>query len=198
MALQRQIFLLQKGIMKKLDNSISKILLLKKVNTGISALLRILLRFNAIFRRYYLIKEKVDIKSLNEFWMVRIGFFKKRNFLPYLNVDPYLVNKPHLCSDLINLPLKEHSCQEIYAKHFFHYFSMKNTEIVIKKWRKFLIPGGTLKIQIDFRKNKDNIEKLVEILEKNRFYVLNLEENDIRIDNTRASWPQAHATCISV
>ena len=166
--------------MKNKDNGVSKILKIRLFNSILSALFR----FNCIYRRYYLLKEKVDIKSLNEFWMVRIGFFRRRNFLPYLNVDPYLFNKPQLCSDLINLPLGAHTCQEIYVKHFFHYFSMKKFEKVIKKWRKLLIPGGILKIQVEYGENKGKVEILLEILKKNRFYILNLEDNDNRVDNT--------------
>jgi len=177
-------FPLQKKIVKKLINSISKILKSKKLNSEISAIFRLVFRFNFIFRRYYLFKEKVNIKSLNEFWMVRIGFFRNRNFLPYLNVDPYLFNKPNLCSDLNNLPLKIHTCQEIYAKHFFLYFSTKKFEKVIRKWRKLLIPGGLLKIQIENIENKDKIEFLLEIIKNKGFYVINLDDKDIRIDNT--------------
>ena len=167
--------------MRKKDNGIFRIL---KISSILSALFRMLFRFNCIFRRYYFLKEKVDIKSLNEFWMVRIGFFRRRNFLPYLNVDPHLLNRPQLCSDLVNLPLETHTCQEIYVKHFFHYFSMKKFENVIKNWRKLLIPGGTLKIQVECGENKEKVEILLNILKKNRFYILNLEDNDIRVDNT--------------
>ena len=184
MALQRLFFLLQKIISKNKDNCISKILKIRIFNSILSVPIRILFRFNCIFRSYYLLKEKVDIKSFNEFWMVRIGFFRKRNFLPYLNLDPYLLNKPQLCSDLINLPLETHTCQEIYVKHFFHYFSMKKFEKAINKWRKLLIPGGILKIQVDYSENKEKVEVLLELLKQNSFYILNLEDNDIGVDNT--------------
>jgi len=184
MAPQRLIFLLQKIIMKNKDNDISKILKIRRFKYILSVLFRIFFRFNRFFRNYYILKEKVDIKSLNDFWMVRIGFFRRRNFLPYLNVDPYLFNKPQLCSDLINLPLETHTCQEIYVKHFFHYFALKKFDKVIKKWKKLLIPGGKLKIQVDYGENNEKLEILLEILKKNCFYILNIEENDIRVDNT--------------
>jgi len=171
------------SLIKNKDNHISKILKVRNFNSILSALFRILFRFNYLFRSYYLFKENVDIKSINEFWMVRIGFCRKRNFLPYLNVDPNLFNKPQLCSNLINLPLEIHTCQEIYVKHFFRYISMKKFNNVIKKWRKLLIPGGILKIQVEYNENKEKIESLLEILKKNRFYLLKIEDNDIRVDN---------------
>ena len=184
MTLQRLIFLLPKIIMKNQDTGISKILKITIFNSILSALFRILFRFNRIFRSYHLLKKKIDLKSLNEFWIVRIGFFRRRNFIPYLNVDPHLLNKPQLCSDLMNLPFKTHTCQEIYVKHFFHYFSVKKFEKVIKKWRKLLIHGGILKIQVECAKHKEKVETLLGILKKNRFYILNLEDTDIRVDNT--------------
>ena len=105
MTFQRPIFLIQKIILKNKTNCISQILKIRIINSILSVILRMLFRFNFFFRRYYLLREKIDINSLNEFWMVRIGFFRKRNFLPYINLDPYLINRPQLCSDLINLPL---------------------------------------------------------------------------------------------
>ena len=118
MTLQRIVSLL-----KIKDNYVFKNIKFRKYSSFLSALLRILFRFKFIFRNYYFFKENVNIKSLNDFWMIRIGFNRKRNFLPYLNVDPHILNNPQLCSNLINLPFYSRTCQEIYVKHFFYYFS---------------------------------------------------------------------------
>ena len=62
--------------------------------------------------------------------------------------------------------------------------SFSKFNIVIKKWRDLLIPGGILKIHVENNENNDNIEILLEILKKNRFNLLEIEENDIRVDKT--------------
>jgi len=152
-------------------------------NSLISSILRILNNFKIIFRIYFRIKKRANIKSLNHFWIIRIGFTKKRNYLPFINLDNYITNSPFCCVNLKNMPFKDESCQMIYIKHFFRYFH-KNLNSLIRSWKKLLIPGGILKMHFNLEKNKNNFEKLRNSLIKNDFYIKYINKLDEEIDGS--------------
>lgn len=154
----------------------------KVLNSFISSILRLFFRSQFLFRLYSKLKNSIDPKYLNKFWIIHIGFVKRRNYLPFLKLDPYLSNKPHICSDLRNFPFGFDSCQEIYIKHFFKYFHKKLLKKYIKSWNNILIPGGILKIQTKMRNNRKHIENLKKLLNQNQFYIKNINTFDLKIN----------------
>jgi ubiquinone/menaquinone biosynthesis C-methylase UbiE len=151
-------------------------------NSFISSILRLLFRYKIFFRFYFLLKKSVNPKLINQFWIIRIGFTKKRNYFPFLKLDSYISNNPFFCSNLRNIPFESESCQTIYIKHFFRYFPLQKFNKLIKTWRKKLIPGGILKIRFKLRNNEKRFEILRKTLNENNFYIGNIDKSDLNID----------------
>ncbi|MFX1444110.1 MAG: glycosyltransferase [Promethearchaeota archaeon] len=72
----------------------------------------------------------------------------------------------------------------IYIKHFFRYFKNKNFNKIIKSWKKYLIPGGILKIQVYLGKNEKKVEKLKNTILKHNFFLKTIDEYDLKINGT--------------
>jgi len=179
MALQRLILL-----MKNKDNGISKILKIKKFNSILSALFRVLNRFKRIFYFYMKYGKSFDLKNQLDFWVLRIGFIRKRNFSLFLNIDPFLSNKPSICVNLKNLPFVKESVQMININHFFQYFPMSNYNKVLKSWSEKLIPGGMLNINVKLYNNEKNVELLKTNLRKCNFFIKDWDDSNVPINNT--------------
>jgi ubiquinone/menaquinone biosynthesis C-methylase UbiE len=154
------------------------------INSLISSILRFIFKFKLIVRYYFLIKKRIDIKLLNNFWIIRIGFLKQRRFYYFFKLDYYISNKPTCYSNLKNLPFELESCQMIYIKYFFRYFYNQNLNKIIKAWRKRLIPGGILKIQISYKNNESNLEKLKKTLNKYHFFIKNINFFDLKVNGS--------------
>lgn len=150
-----------------------------------SSFFRICLKFKIISKIYLRYLKSIDLKNLEDFWIIRIGFIRRRNFLPYLNIDPYLFNKPDMCLNPKTLPFKNESCKIIYIRHFFRYFSdISNYSKIFKNWNKKLIPGGMLKIQVKIKDNNKKLEIVKNKLNENYFYIKEINTFDSNIDNS--------------
>lgn len=163
--------------------SINKNITKPTVNSFASSTLRLIFGFKYIFQKYYFLKKSKDLKSIDEFWIIRIGFVKERTYLPFITLDNYISNHQFSCN-LKKLPFGSESCQKIYIKHFFSYFLNRNITKVINSFKKKLIPGGNLKIQIKLNKNNENFERLEKILIQNNFFIKNVNNADLKINGT--------------
>jgi len=189
-----------KKIKKKFKIKRFKLVLLKNfnkfykkqlVNSSISSILRLIFRSKSLFEIYFILKKsRSDFKSVNQFWIIRIGFINKIKNLPFVSFDFSLLNNPFCCINLRFLPYESESCQIIYIKHFFRYFSNRNFKKVIKSWEKKLIPGGILKIQFKLVGNEKNFKILKKTLSKNNFYIKNIDNFDLEVNG--------HVTVISI
>ena len=145
-----QNFIKKKGIISRL------------LNYYFSSLLHFIFRFQITTKILNLLRKSIDLKKINQYWIIRIGFTKHRNFLPFINMDPYLSNlmsvfftkMPYFCSNLKFIPINNNSCQMIHIKHFFEYFKQKNYEKTLENWYHKLILEGILKITLNLKKNK--------------------------------------------
>jgi hypothetical protein len=153
-------------------------------NSLISSILRIFFRFKTFFKFYMLYFKSYEIKEDLDFWIIRIGFTKKRNFTFFLNLDFYLSNHPNICSDLKHLPLKNNSCQKIQIKHFFDYFLISKFNKILKAWNKKLISGGILEIQLKLINNEKKFEKLKKQIINNYFFIKNIDNFSLKINGT--------------
>ncbi len=150
-----------------------------------SSFFRVFLRFKFISKIYLHYTKSIDLKNLQDFWIIRTGFTKRRNFLPYLKIDPYLFNYPDICIKPKNLPFKNESCKIIHIRHFFRYFpNNSNYSKVFKNFNKKLIPGGILKIQIKMKNNTEKIEIVKHQLNENYFYIKDINYIALKIDGT--------------
>lgn len=156
----------------------------KFLNSLISSLLRIIFRFNLFFDLYMKYGKGFDVKDQLDFWVLRIGFTRKRNFSLFLNLDPYIFNKPKLCVNLKKLPFIKDSVQMININHFFQYFPKSNYTNVLKSWSKILIPGGILNINFKLYNNENNVELLKTNLRKCNFFIKDLNYYNHPINNT--------------
>ena len=128
-----------KNIKKKFKFERLKLVLLKKfnqiyskqiVNSLISSILRLIFRSKSLFEIYFILKKsRRDVKSVNQFWIVRIGFINRIKNLPFISFDFSLLNNPFCCINLRILPFESESCQMIYIKHFFRYFPLSLIQI---------------------------------------------------------------------
>ena len=170
-------------IVKKLNKFLTKITI-KNIafNSFFSSIFRIFFRFEPIYSKVYFLRKNTKLKNIKEFWIIRIGFLRKKNYLPFINVDNYISNGLLNISNIRNLPFRKKSCQMIHIKYFFKYFHIKDFNKVIKTWKKKLIPGGMLKIHIDLKKNEKKVENLKNILEKNNFFIENIDESELEIN----------------
>ena len=166
----------RKLINKKLTNPV--------FDSFISSILRLFFKSKFIFQIYWFLKSSVDINSFNQFWNVYIGFVIKRKYFSFIKLDRYLSNNPFCCSNLKKLPFKHESCHMIKIKHFFKYFQIKNLHQLITSWKKKLIPGGVLQIHMNVKNNGDNLEKLKQELIDNMFFIKNINDFGLKIDNT--------------
>ncbi len=147
----------------------------------VSAFLRVFLSHRFIFEIVYpYLKRKRKIRYINEFWIIRIGFPKQKNYLPFFNFDSHISNSS-LCCNLKKLPFKRNSCQIITIKHFFHYFKNEKFQKILRSFNNRLIPGGSLKIQIEFQKNEVKIERLMTDLKKSNFFIEKVDKSNINI-----------------
>ncbi len=126
----------------------------------------------------------IDFKSVNEFWIIYIGFIRKRIYNIYLKFDYYHLNNPTCCINIKNIPIDNQSCKMIHIKHFFQYFPSQNFNKIIKSWKKILIPGGVLKIQIKLKNNEKELKKLKTALNHNHFYIKNINKYDLKINGS--------------
>lgn len=184
MALQRLIFLFQKSILRKKDYGIYKILKITKFKSLLSTIFRIVFRFKRLFYLYMKYWKSIDLKDQLDFWVLRIGFIRKRNFSLFLKVDPFLSNEPNVCADLKNLPFTKESVQMININHFFQYFPKGNYKKVLKSWSKKLIPGGILNINVKLHNNEKNVELLKTNLRKCNFFIKDLDYYNVPINKT--------------
>ncbi len=169
-------------IVKKLNKFFTNSAKKKLTNSFFSSIFRILFRFESLFFKAYIFGKAVYLKNVKEFWIIRIGFLKKKNYLPFIYLDNYLSNGLINCTNIIHLPFRKNSCQMIHIKYFFKYFHKKDLNKVIKSWNKRLIPGGVLKIHIDLKKNEKKVEYLKNILKKSNFFIESIDESDIDIN----------------
>ncbi len=163
----------------------------KRFDSLISLFYRILFKSKIITKKFFNLKGISDITSLKEFWIIRIGFIRYRNYLPYIQVDPFFTNlkncflakKPFICSKLDNIPLESESCQIIHINHFFKYFNNLNFKKSVKNWYSKLIPGGKLKIQFEFKDDSKKVDNLKEVLNKNHFKIECIDKYDLEIND---------------
>jgi len=125
-----------------------------------------------------------DLNHQLDFWVLRIGFIRKRNFSLFLNIDPFLSNEPNVCVNIKELPFIEESVQEININHFFQYFPKGNYTKVLRSWSRKLIPGGLLNINVKLHRNEDKIELLKSNLKKCNFSIKELDYHNLLINNT--------------
>lgn len=151
-------------------------------NSFISSILRLIFRYKIVFRIYFSLKKSANFRLINQFWIIRIGFTRRRNYIPFLKLDSHLSNNPFCCSNLRNLPFESESCQMIYIKHFFKYFPLQNFNKLIKSWREKLTPGGIIKIRFKLRNNERRFEILIKTLNENNFFIGNIDKSDLNID----------------
>ena len=153
-------------------------------NSFFSALLRLILSSKFLFKVIYpFLGKRRDIKKINEFWIIRVGFIRKKNYLPFINFDSYLSNSM-FCCNLKNLPFENNSCQTIHIKHFFRYFKQKEFRKCIKSFKKRLIPGGMLVIQNELCNNETRFEDLQEILKEENFCIKEIDKSDLIFNGT--------------
>jgi len=163
---------------------INKNLNIKLFNSILSSLLRNLFKFKSLFQFYWFLKSSINYKSFKQFWTVYIGYFTDRKYFSLIKLDRYLSNNPFCCSNLKNLPFEDESCQKINIKHFFKYFQNKDYNSIIKSWKKKLIPGGILQIQIKLENNEEKFEKLKLSLIKNEFFIKEINDFSLKIDKS--------------
>ena len=113
-------FLFKHILLKVTERTYYRIYKKDTFNSFISSILRLFLQFKIFFRFYFLLKKSANFKFINQFWIIRIGFTRKRNYFPFLKLDSYISNNPFCCSNLRKLPFESESCQMIYIKHFFN------------------------------------------------------------------------------
>ena len=65
----------------------------------------------------------------------------------YLNTDVRKTHPSVLLSDIINLPFKNGSIEEIFACDILEHVSYRKTKDILKEWHRVLQPGGKLFIQ---------------------------------------------------
>jgi predicted SAM-dependent methyltransferase len=72
----------------------------------------------------------------------------KRNFgSDWIHIDGS--NYEHIHShDIENLPFEENTVDIIYASHVFEYFDRDYANVVLNKWKKYLKPGGVLRLAV--------------------------------------------------
>lgn len=173
---------LKRKILINLYSAITKISFFEAI---ISSSLRILFSFKIIFYYYYKFFKSINLSNYDNFWIIRIGFKRKRNYLPFINIDPHLLNRPSLCLNINRLScFKKDSCQMIYIKQFFDYFPNKIDIKFIKNWKNVLIPGGFLKLQLKVNDNYIKIEQLKNKLQKFNFFIKDINNFDIDINGT--------------
>ena len=177
-------YYLFKYLLKVIEKTFYRIYKKQIINSFISSILRLIYRFKISFRIYFLLKKSNDIKLIKQFWIIRIGFTRKRKYSPFIKFDSYISNNPFCCSNLRNLPFESKSCQIIYVKHFFRYFPHHNFNKLIKIWKKKLIPGGVIKIQIKLKNNERRFEILRKTLEKNLFFIKTVDKSDLKINGS--------------
>lgn len=148
----------------------------------LSAGFRIALRFRLLYEIYFRFKYAIKSDSIDEFWIVRIGFLQRRVYFPYLNINPYLKNKPQFCTSLIRSPFKAESCKEVYVKHFFKYLSENKVKKFLRSYYKKLIPAGALKIEVKYENNEEKIDKLIKTIEKNDFFLEEINKTNLKIN----------------
>lgn len=147
-----------------------------------SAIFRISLRNNFIFKQYFKFRKSVNFESIDEFWKIRIGFINRRNYFPYLNLGSHLINKPPFCVSLNKFPFKNESCKEIYVRHLFKYASLKKIKPILKSWHKILIPGGYLKIEFPLKGNERRFEILKNYLKEKKFFIEKVKKTDLKFN----------------
>lgn len=162
------------------------------VNYSASLIFRFVNKVKILTRILNKLRNSIDIENVDQFWIIRIGFLRRRNFLPYINLDPYMSNlmdcfftrMPCFCAFPWNIPLGNNSCQLIHIKYFFRYFNSKKIYETLKKWHNILIPGGKLKIGITQQGNENKIVLLKELLAQNNFCIEGINEFDLKINGT--------------
>ena len=106
-------YFLFKYLLKVIEKTFYKIYKKQIINSFISSILRLISRFKISFRIYFLLKKSNDIKLIKQFWIIRIGFTRKRKYSPFIKFDSYISNNPFCCSNLRNLPFASETCQRI-------------------------------------------------------------------------------------
>ncbi len=176
--------LLFRSIKKARSKALKRNHTYKISNSFFSSLMRIYFRFKLNFQIFYFLNKSSSLKLMDQFWTIHIGFIRKSKFTLFIKIDPYISNNPFCCSNLKNLPLKNESCQMIHIKHFLKYIPNKKYDKILKAWKKKLIPGGILKIQIKFGNNNDKLEKIKISLSKNQFFIKDINYSDLKINGT--------------
>ena len=156
----------------------------KERNSFFSSVQRTFLKFQIPLKIYLNYTNSINLKHYNEFLRIRIGFLRRRFYLPFLNIDPYLINNSQLCLSPINLPFKKETCQEIYIKYFFKYLKKKHFKRLLRRWYKILIPGGFLKIEFLLKNNESNFGNLIKKIIENNFRIYNIDESNLRFNGT--------------
>ncbi|GAH36115.1 unnamed protein product, partial [marine sediment metagenome] len=64
------------------------------------------------------------------------------------------------------------------------YFPHQNFNKLIKTWKKKLIPGGIIKIQINLKNNERRFEILRKALKKNLFFIKTVDKSDLKINGS--------------
>ena len=64
------------------------------LNSLTSSILRSVFRFKIMVHLLYYLRKNTRLKDVNEFWIIHIGFIRKKNYFPFINLDSYISNNP--------------------------------------------------------------------------------------------------------
>jgi len=149
------------------------------INSTLSAFIR-------IFNKYFFNL----IISKKEFLIIKIGYSRRFEYYPFLNLDYYFQENFAIeklfnqIVDIRKINLSNESCEEIDIRYFFDYLHKKDLSKVLKRLKMILIPGGKLVISF----NERSLKKMNYSIDNFLVLLKNLDFNDINFDIQEKSY----------
>lgn len=143
------------------------------INSTLSAFIR-------IFNKYFFNL----IISKKEFLIIKIGYSRRFEYYPFLNLDYYFQENFAIeklfnqIVDIRKINLSNESCEEIDIRYFFDYLHKKDLSKVLKRLKMILIPGGKLVISF----NERSLKKVNYSIDNFLVLLKNLDFNDISVN----------------
>ncbi|MBD3215944.1 MAG: glycosyltransferase, partial [Candidatus Lokiarchaeota archaeon] len=104
-------------------------------------------------------------------------------YLPHINIDNSLLNKPHFCMNLKNLSFNNESVKQVNFRYFFEYFKNSQYKKVLKEIYRVLIPGGNFNLEVKVKKPK-KLDLLKKALLNQGFFIQKIDKKLLNINGT--------------